>query len=126
MPLLITGAGLCAGLVLTAIPAQGAARPNSVVLTVTAHGSSSLKMVTLRCPGLTRGHPYGEVVCAVIDAVEGDFDRLPGDPGRRCSEKRDPVAATMYGMWRNRTIGWQKTFPNACALTAETGPIFRF
>ncbi|MEV4581498.1 SSI family serine proteinase inhibitor [Nonomuraea jabiensis] len=126
LPLLITGAGLSTGLVLAAIPAHGSARPNAVVLTVTAHGNSSLKMVTLRCPGMTEGHPYGEVVCVVIDAVRGDLDRLPGDPSRRCSERYDPVTATMYGLWRNRTIGWQKTYPNACALAAKTGPIFRF
>jgi len=57
--------------------------------------------------------------------VGGDFDRLPGNP-RPCTKEYDPVTATMNGLWRNRPIGWQKTYSNACMLDARTGPIFRF
>ncbi|MFB4285006.1 SSI family serine proteinase inhibitor [Nonomuraea sp. MTCD27] len=126
VPLLIVSAGLCAGLVLAAIPAYGAARPNAVFLSITAHGGTALKAVFMQCPGLTKGHPYGEAACAAIDAVDGDFDRLPGNPRRRCDDEHDPVTATMDGVWRNRAIGWQKTFTNACGLYATTGPVYRF
>ncbi|MFI7131316.1 SSI family serine proteinase inhibitor [Nonomuraea sp. NPDC050153] len=125
-PLLIASAGLCASLVLAAIPAYGAARPDAVFLSVTAHGGTTLKAVFMQCPGLTQGHPYGGAACAAIDAADGDFDRLPSNPRRRCAEEDAPVTATMDGMWRNRTIGWRKTFPNACELYAKTGPVFRF
>jgi hypothetical protein len=30
----------------------------------------------------------------------------------------------MNGLWRDRAIGWQKTFPNACALYANAGLVF--
>ncbi|MGW0805576.1 SSI family serine proteinase inhibitor [Nonomuraea sp. NPDC002799] len=126
LPLLITSAGLGASLVLAALPAHGAARPNGVFLAVTAHGGSTLRAVGMQCPGLTQGHPYGEAVCAVIDAVDGDFERLPGNPRRRCTDEHAPVTATMNGLWRNRIIGWKETFPNACELYAKTGPVFRF
>lgn len=126
LPLLVANVGLCAGLVLAAIPAHGDARPNAVFLSVTAHGNTTLKAVYLRCPGMTAGHPYGEAVCAVIDAVDGDFNRLPSNPSRRCAEEHAPVTATMGGLWRERSISWQKTFSNACALHAKTGPVFRF
>ncbi|MEV4471221.1 SSI family serine proteinase inhibitor [Nonomuraea sp. NPDC049504] len=126
LPLLTASAGLCAGLVLAALPAHAAGRPNAVFLSVTAHGGTAMRAVFMQCPALTKGHPYGEVACALIDAVDGDFDRLPGDSGRRCSKNRAPVTATMDGVWRDRSIGWQKTFANACVLVAETGPVFRF
>lgn len=122
LPLLITSAGLCAGLVLAAIPAHGAARPNGVFLAVTAHGGSTLRAIGMQCPGRTQGHPYGEMVCA----VDGDFDRLPHNPRRRCAKEYDPVTATIDGLWRERTIGWKKTFSSACELYAQTGPVFRF
>ncbi|GAA3616082.1 hypothetical protein GCM10022419_121730 [Nonomuraea rosea] len=126
LPLLIPSASLCAGLVLAALPAYGAARPNGVFLAVSAHGGNTMRAVGVQCPGVTRGHPYGEVACAAIDAAGGDFDRLPGDSRRRCGKEYAPVTATMGGFWRNRTIGWQKTFRNACALYAKTGAVFRF
>ncbi|MCF6475161.1 protease inhibitor [Nonomuraea sp. MG754425] len=126
LPLLVAGAGLSVGLVLASLPAYGAARVNGVFLAVSAHGGNTMRAVGLQCPGVTRGHPYGEVACAVIDAVDGDFDRLPGNPRRRCSEEQAPVTATMGGLWQNRNIGWHKTFRNACVLYAETGPVFRF
>jgi hypothetical protein len=125
LSLLITSAGLCAGLVLAVIPAHGAARPNVVFLAVSAYGNTTLKAVSMQCPDQAEQHPYGAAACAAIDAVDGDFDRLPSSP-RRCTKEHAPVTATMGGLWRNRTIGWQKTFPNACVLAAETGLIFRF
>ncbi|WP_236004869.1 SSI family serine proteinase inhibitor [Nonomuraea antri] len=125
LPLLITSAALGAGLVLTAIPAQAAARPNGVFLAISANGNDTLKAVGIQCPGRIEQHPFGEAACGAIDAVDGDFDRLPVSP-RPCSKKRDPVTATMNGLWRGRIIGWQKTFANACLLAAKTGPIFAF
>ncbi|GAA1772722.1 SSI family serine proteinase inhibitor [Nonomuraea bangladeshensis] len=125
LPLLVANAGLCAGVIFSAIPAYGATRPNSVFLSVTAHGGASLKAVFMQCPSSTEGHPYGEAACAAIDAVDGDLDRLPSRPRRGCAEQGS-VTATMDGVWQNRSIGWQKTFPNVCELYAQTGTIFRF
>lgn len=126
LPLLAANAGLCAGLVLAAVPAYGAARPNAVFLYITAHQGATMRAVYVQCPHPTQGHPYGEAACAAIEAVDGDFNRLPSRPHRRCSEGQGSVTATMNGMWRNRSIGWQKTFPNVCELYAKTGAIFRF
>ncbi|MEU8324126.1 SSI family serine proteinase inhibitor [Nonomuraea sp. NPDC048881] len=126
LPLLAANAGLCAGLVLAAIPAYGAARPNAVFLSVTAHEGTTMRAVYVQCPNPTRGHPYGEAACAAIDAVDGDFNRLSSSPYRRCGGDQGSVTATMDGMWRNRSIGWQKTFPSVCELYAKTGVIYRF
>lgn len=125
LPLLFASAGLGLCLVSAALPAYGAVRPNVVFLAISAHGNTALKAVAMRCPDQTEQHPYGEAACAAIDAVDGDFTRLSGDT-RQCAKDDDPVTATMNGLWWNRPIGWQKTFPNACMLYAVTGPIFRF
>ncbi|MEU4574615.1 SSI family serine proteinase inhibitor [Nonomuraea sp. NPDC023979] len=125
LPLRIASAVLGVSLILSAAPAAAAARPNVVVLAVSADSGDTLRMITLQCPGRTDHHPYGRAACATIDAVNGDLDRLPVS-SRRCTKERDPVEVTMNGMWRNRGIGWQKTFSNACLMYAATGPIFRF
>ncbi|MFF0861400.1 SSI family serine proteinase inhibitor [Nonomuraea sp. NPDC003560] len=126
LPLLAANVGLCAGLVLATIPAYGAARPNAVFLSITAHGGTTMRAVYVQCPNPTQGHPYGEAACASIDAVDGDFDRLPSRPPRRCPGGQGSVTATMNGMWQDRSISWQKTFPNVCELYAKTGAIFLF
>ncbi|MEV4800774.1 SSI family serine proteinase inhibitor [Nonomuraea sp. NPDC049421] len=125
LPLLAANVGLCAGLVLSATPAYGAARPNAAFLSVTAYGGTTMKGVFLQCPGATEGHPYGEAACAALDAVDGELDRLPSRARRVCAA-RGSVTATMDGMWRNRPVGWQKTFSSVCDLYAQTGAIFRF
>jgi hypothetical protein len=117
--------GFAAGLVFAAQPARAFSKPNVLFLAVSSHGNTSLSAIAIQCPDRADQHPYGEVTCAIVDAVDGDFYRLPGNP-RSCSKEYDPVTATMNGLWRNRSIGWQKTYSNACMLDAMTGPVFRF
>ncbi|MGN9779797.1 SSI family serine proteinase inhibitor [Nonomuraea sp. ZG12] len=117
--------GFGASLVFAVLPAHASSKSNVLFLAVSSHGNTSLSAIAIQCPDRADQHPYGEITCAIVDAVDGDFDRLPGNP-RLCTKEYDPVTATMNGLWRNRPIGWQKTYSNACMLDARTGPIFRF
>ncbi|QFY12943.1 protease inhibitor [Nonomuraea phyllanthi] len=114
-----------ASLVLASVPAQAAEIPNGLFLSVTGDGGATLRAVAIQCPHRAEQHPYGTLTCALLAAVDGNIDRLPGDP-HPCTMEHDPVTATATGIWRNRRVNWQKTFSNACVLDAATSPVFRF
>ncbi|MET7338984.1 SSI family serine proteinase inhibitor [Nonomuraea sp. NPDC005650] len=114
-----------ASVVLAPLPAQAAAVPNGLFLSVTGNGGTWLRAIVIQCPLRADQHPYGALTCALLTAVDGNIDRLPGNP-HPCTRQNDPVTATATGIWQNRRVNWQKTFSNACVLDAATSPVFHF
>ncbi|MFE0106053.1 SSI family serine proteinase inhibitor [Streptomyces sp. NPDC059009] len=100
--------------------------PRGVFLTVSGDENTWIRGVLLRCaPEPSGHHPRAAAACAALDEVHGDFDALRGEP-RMCTKEFDPVTVSATGTHRGRMTGWHKTYPNACVLLAETGPVFDF
>ncbi|MGH4034977.1 SSI family serine proteinase inhibitor [Actinomycetota bacterium Odt1-20B] len=109
-------------------PAPGAVPtpPRGVFLTVSGDENTWIRGVLLRCaPEPSGHHPRAAAACAALDEVHGDFDALRGEP-RMCTKEFDPVTVSATGTHRGRMTGWHKTYPNACVLLAQTGPVFDF
>ncbi|MFI6287848.1 SSI family serine proteinase inhibitor [Streptomyces sp. NPDC051018] len=117
--------------VAAALPARAAHRDpapsgGALFLTVTGSEGDWTRGVRLRCAPEPAGpHPDAAGACAAIAAAGGDLDRLPADP-HPCTKRFDPVTARATGDGRDRTAEWTRTYPNACALDAATGAVFRF
>ncbi|MDG4860671.1 SSI family serine proteinase inhibitor, partial [Streptomyces sp. T-3] len=109
-----------------AVPAQaGAPRSGGLFLTVSGSENTWIRGLLLRCPPNPTPHPKAAEACAALDAVRGNFDKLPVAPGA-CTLELDPVTVSASGTHRGRPLAWHKTFPNACAMAAATGPVFAF
>lgn len=119
-------AAMCAiGGLGVAAPA-GAATPKGIFLTVSGVRSTWIRGVLLDCDKVAHStHPQATAACADLTEADGDPDRLPGAP-QRCPDEYEPVTATAAGTWHGRPVDWRETYPNACELDADTGPLFRF
>lgn len=95
-------------------------------LTVSGAENTWVRGVLLHCvPEPAGAHPQAAMACGAVALAKGDFDRLPDDP-HACTKEFDPVTATANGSYRGKEVTWRKTYPNACALDADTGHVFRF
>ncbi|MFH8610798.1 SSI family serine proteinase inhibitor [Streptomyces sp. NPDC018029] len=111
-------------------PAQAAdpapAPKRGLFLTVTGAQNTWIRGVLLRCePGPSGPHPQAAEACEAIARAKGNFDALPDDP-HACTKEYEPVSVKVTGSYKGRPVGWRKTYPNACALDADTGHVFRF
>ncbi|MEU5777769.1 SSI family serine proteinase inhibitor [Streptomyces venezuelae] len=112
----------------TAAPAHAAAPApkRGLFLTVSGAENTWVRGVLLHCvPEPAGAHPRAAEACEALALARGDFDELPDDP-RACTKEFDPVTATATGSYDGKAISWHKTYPNACALAADTGVVFRF
>lgn len=112
-----------------AVPAAASPPPapdRGLFLTVSGSENTWIRGVALHCPpGPDDRHPDAAGACAALREADSDFDALPGDP-HPCTYEYDPVTVTAEGVRQGDAIAWQHTFPNACAMDAATGPVFRF
>ncbi|MFF8831530.1 SSI family serine proteinase inhibitor [Streptomyces sp. NPDC015131] len=107
-------------------PAPAPGEGEGLFLTVSGGDDSWIRGVRLRCaPRPTGPHRDPEGACAALHTARGDLDRLRGDQ-HPCTKRFDPVTARATGEWRGITLDWRRTYPNACVLDTETGPVFRF
>ncbi|MFI7322963.1 SSI family serine proteinase inhibitor [Streptomyces venezuelae] len=113
-------------------PAAQAADPaapapkRGLFLTVSGAENTWVRGVLLHCsPEPAGAHPQPAMACGAVARAKGDFDDLPDDP-HACTKEYDPVTATATGSYKGKAVHWRKTYPNACALDADTGHVFRF
>jgi hypothetical protein len=125
---------LC-GLASSGLAATATARPRQVPQSSTelnltiSEGSVSvaaLRARTLMCHPTGGNHPHGDVACRDVDAAGGNLDRLPGEPGKVCSGVYKPVTVNALGEWRGIPVRFDRTYRNACKMTASTGLVFEF
>ncbi len=114
----------------TIAPAQAVDDPpaedRGLFLTVTGSENTWMRGVMLKCtPEPVGPHPAAAEACTALTKAGGDLDKLPANP-HPCTKKFDPVTVGATGRWQKRSTSWQKTYPNACALDAATGSVFRF
>lgn len=114
----LASAGLVFPLAGTAAAADG-----ELTMTVTPEYRAA-SVLTLTCNPDGGDHPNADAACAEIEAVDGDFSALPGEPGLLCTYVYDPVTVTATGSWRGQEVNYQQTFPNTCELIRETGSVF--
>ncbi|MEJ8633559.1 SSI family serine proteinase inhibitor [Streptomyces sp. NPDC006475] len=112
------------------VPAQAADEEpvagEGLFLTVSGSENTWMRGVMLKCAPEPGGpHPAAADACAALTKAGGDLDKLPADP-HPCTKKFDPVTVEATGSWQQRSMSWQKTYANACALDAATGAVFRF
>lgn len=109
----------------SAVPAA-AAPDQGVLLTVSGSANTWIRGIVLHCPpGPDDRHPDALGACAALDAAGGDLDALAGDP-HPCTYEDDPVTVTAEGVRQGDAVDWRRTYPNACLMDADTGPVFRF
>ncbi|GAA0491398.1 SSI family serine proteinase inhibitor [Streptomyces stramineus] len=94
-------------------------------LSVSGSHSTWIRGVQLHCPHTGGHHPHAAAACSQLGRAHGEPGAVAGDR-HLCTREYDPVTATAEGEWNGRTLLWRKTYPNACALDSETGPLFRF
>ncbi|MEU7120675.1 SSI family serine proteinase inhibitor [Streptomyces zaomyceticus] len=128
----VAAALLAAGLSPAAVAATSAPSPTEdahILLTAdrTQGETEKVDIVWLDCPGRTgAGHPYKEDACKALDAADGDFDTLRGEPQGFCTTEYAPVTLTARGTYKGRTVDWSKTYPNNCEAVRDTGAVFCF
>ncbi|MGW2632123.1 SSI family serine proteinase inhibitor [Streptomyces chattanoogensis] len=98
---------------------------HGLFLTVSGAGNTWIRGVLLVCPDTRGNHPHGAAACAALTEADGDLDELPATP-RPCTKQYNPITVEATGEWRGRPVAWRKSFPNACVLDSDTGPVFRF
>ncbi|MGH3671103.1 MAG: SSI family serine proteinase inhibitor [Pseudonocardiaceae bacterium] len=116
----------CVGFILAAsggAPGASAAPETFLVLGVQAHGSG--QFVTLRCDPPSGTHPLPEAACRVLGEADGDFTKIPGQPGMMCPDIYDPVTVVASGDFQGRSVTFQHTYPNRCDLARSTAPVFQ-
>ncbi|MFC7795759.1 SSI family serine proteinase inhibitor [Streptomyces cinereoruber] len=93
-------------------------------------GHDVVGFVWLDCPAPAAPdrlpHPHREEACAALDATNGNFDALVGEPSGRCTNEYAPVTLSAQGTYRGRTVDWTRTYPNNCAAHIATSPVFHF
>ncbi|MFB7030913.1 MULTISPECIES: SSI family serine proteinase inhibitor [unclassified Streptomyces] len=93
-------------------------------------GHDVIGFVWLDCPAPASPerlpHPHREEACAVLDAADGDFDALAGEPSGHCTAEYNPVTLSAQGTYRGRTVDWTRTYTNACQAHIATSPLFHF
>jgi hypothetical protein len=83
------------------------------------------KAVRLTCDPTGGGHPKPTEACAVLRRAGADPGKLqPGDS--LCILLYQPVTARLNGVWRGKTVKWQKTYGNTCEMNRATGVLFDF
>ncbi|WP_069884496.1 SSI family serine proteinase inhibitor [Streptomyces luteocolor] len=128
-PLTVTAAALLA--LAAGAPAAHAAQEiptpqRGLFLTVSGSDNTWIRGVLLHCePEPSGHHPQAAKACEALAEAGGDLDALPEDP-HACTKEFDPVTVSVTGTYQGRTIGWHKTYPNACTMDADTGYVFRF
>ncbi|MFF6994478.1 SSI family serine proteinase inhibitor [Streptomyces sp. NPDC008313] len=71
-----------------------------------------------------QGHAHAAEACDELGAAQGDVGRIPAKKEVYCSMIYAPVTVTAQGEWNGRRTEYQKTYPNACTMEAETGAVF--
>ncbi|MER5966813.1 SSI family serine proteinase inhibitor [Streptomyces sp. NPDC002057] len=120
---------LAAALAPTATAAAPTAETTRLQLTAERieDGVDTIGFVWLDCPATDRpAHPHRAEACAALDAADGDFDRLPGQPGARCTAEHSPVTLSARGTYQGRSVDWTRTYGNPCQANAQTGAVFAF
>ncbi|RCW45302.1 subtilisin inhibitor-like [Halopolyspora algeriensis] len=109
--------------------APAAPRPSDVMrLTVdSATGSGTPRSVVLACHPSGGTHPRSAAACAALSKVDGKFENLrKGRANGMCTMIYKPITVTATGTWKGTTVKYDDDYPNACVLTAHTGPVFDF
>lgn len=94
-----------------------AACPQHRVLTLTA----GAKTTVLDCTNSLQ-----TPACAALEKAGGDPAKLEPKEGVMCTMQFDPVTATASGTWKGVPITFERTYGDACEMSAETGPVFAF
>ncbi|NKE63238.1 hypothetical protein FXN61_43550 [Lentzea sp. PSKA42] len=113
----------CAGLVFP-LAGTAAAADGELTMTVTPENQSATSAFTLTCNPDGGNHPSADAACAEIEAANGDFSALPGEPDLLCTYIYDPVTVSATGRWMGQDVNYTQTFPNTCELIRATGSVF--
>jgi hypothetical protein len=115
-----------------AVPAQAAPHQeragNWLYITVTpsaTEGGTQTQEATgvlLLC-NPPQGHARADRACGELDRAGGDITRIP-HADTFCPMVYAPVEASARGEWNGRTVKYDQTFANACAMTVATGSVF--
>ncbi|GAA3201517.1 SSI family serine proteinase inhibitor [Actinocorallia longicatena] len=85
---------------------------------------SSYRALILDCDPPNGHHPRAEEACAQLEASGGRIERDPGEV--ICTEEYAPLTVEAEGTWRGTEISFQRTYGNACEMSAATGALFDF
>ncbi|MDR7301195.1 SSI family serine proteinase inhibitor [Haloactinomyces albus] len=90
-------------------------------------GSDPYRAVVLTCGPAGGTHPKAASACENLDRAGGKFSGLrAGRDNAMCPLVYRPVTVTATGTWEGTPVKHEKTYSNACVLTAHTGPVFDF
>ncbi|MFE3452791.1 SSI family serine proteinase inhibitor [Nonomuraea sp. NPDC059194] len=81
------------------------------------------RAVSLTCAPDGGAHPRPAASCALLESVEGDMSRYPGEVGA-CTREYQPYRVSLRGQWAGRGISYWRTFANHCEMLRATGPVF--
>jgi hypothetical protein len=99
-------------------------------LSVTHVAGNGMDNVTysadLQCMPTAGTHTSPYTACATLKEVDGNFDRLPRQDWRSCTEDYKPVILTAVGVWKGRDVYWESRYGNECQAQTETGGLFDF
>ncbi|WP_018686484.1 SSI family serine proteinase inhibitor [Actinokineospora enzanensis] len=106
-------------------PPPGIAPVHALFVLSVSDRQGNLDAALLECAPDGGTHPDAGGTCAALSQVNGDFSRLPGNPGQLCTMEYAPVTATAHGIWGYRFVQFRHTYGNRCQLEAATGVVFK-
>ncbi|WP_158436290.1 subtilase-type protease inhibitor [Nocardia nova] len=100
---------------------------SALVLAVIEPGAKqTVHSATLECaPKVGGAHPESQRACDELTAVQGDFNRLEGQPGA-CPMIWKPVTAVAEGYWEGKPVSFRHVFANHCVLEHSGKYVYRF
>ncbi len=92
-----------------------------------ARGPAGYRTALLRCDPAGGTHSSADAACRSLSDAGGYFaDLRTGSENTLCPLIYRPVTVRASGMWKNRSIDYEQTYPNACVMRAYTGKVFNF
>lgn len=90
-------------------------------------GPGGHRTVMLTCNPAGGTHPQSAAACADLSRVNGNFENLGQKRSNTmCTMIYRPITVTATGTWEDSSVDYGDEYPNACVLTARTGPVFDF
>ncbi|MEV6906505.1 SSI family serine proteinase inhibitor [Amycolatopsis sp. NPDC051071] len=102
------------------------APPAESTFLLTSHETSGrVGIVSLSCQPTGGSHPKSDSACENLSKVDGNFDRLRGEP-RACTLEYAPVDVSAVGKWRGEPVTYRTSYPNRCVADTESAGVFTF
>lgn len=114
------------GTCMLALACLAPVQPAESTFQLTSHEPTGrIGTVSLSCQPTGGSHPKRGNACASLSKVDGEFDKLQGEP-QACTLIYAPVDVSAVGKWRGKPVTYRTTYANRCVADIESDGVFTF